>query len=87
MMHFLNKFKFIFLAFLILSTANLFSQTNTKFKVVLDPGHGGKDFGANYYGFIEKNIALKVALKVGRNLEKYNDIQVIIHEVPMFLLS
>jgi N-acetylmuramoyl-L-alanine amidase len=76
-MYFLNKFKFIFFAVLLLSTANLFSQTNTKFKVVLDPGHGGKDFGANYYGFIEKNIALKVALKVGRNLEKHNDIQVI----------
>lgn len=76
-MYFLNKFKFIFFAVLLLSSANLFSQTNTKFKVVLDPGHGGKDFGANYYGFIEKNIALKVALKVGRNLEKYNDIQVI----------
>lgn len=77
MMYFLNKFKFIFFALLFVSTVNIFSQTNTKFKVVLDPGHGGKDFGANYYGFIEKNIALKVALKVGRNLEKYNDIQVI----------
>ncbi len=54
-----------------------FSQSNEKFKVVLDAGHGGKDFGANYYGFIEKNIALNVALKIGKILEKNPNIQVI----------
>jgi N-acetylmuramoyl-L-alanine amidase len=42
----------------------------TKFKVILDAGHGGKDFGAVYHGSIEKNIALKTALKVGEILEK-----------------
>ena len=40
-----------------------------KFKVVLDAGHGGKDYGAVYHGNIEKNIALKTALKVGAILE------------------
>lgn len=52
-------------------------QSNTKFKVVLDAGHGGKDFGANYHGFIEKNIALSVVLKVGKLLEKDRNIDVI----------
>ena len=33
-----------------------------KFKVVLDAGHGGKDYGAVYHGNIEKNIALKTTL-------------------------
>ncbi len=48
-----------------------------KFKVVLDAGHGGKDFGASYHGFAEKNIALAVALKVGKLLEKNPNIDVI----------
>jgi len=43
---------------------------NTKFKVVLDAGHGGKDYGATYHGNVEKNIALKTVLKVGEILEK-----------------
>lgn len=47
-----------------------FAQGNSKFRVVLDPGHGGKDYGAIYHGYIEKNIALNVALKVGKLLEK-----------------
>ncbi len=47
-----------------------FAQGNSKFRVVLDPGHGGKDYGAIYHGYIEKNIALNVALKVGKILEK-----------------
>lgn len=46
-----------------------YSQTS-KFKVVLDAGHGGKDYGAVYHGNIEKNIALKTMLKVGEILEK-----------------
>lgn len=64
---------FIFL----FSTLSLFSQNNGKFKVVLDAGHGGKDFGANYHSHVEKKIVLAVVLKVGDILEKYSDIQVV----------
>lgn len=53
------------------------AQGNSKFRVVLDAGHGGKDFGAIYHGFIEKHIALDVVLKVGKILEKQSDVQVI----------
>lgn len=49
----------------------------SKFKVVLDAGHGGKDYGAVYHGNIEKNIALKTALKVGTLLENDPQIEVI----------
>ncbi|MGV3696092.1 N-acetylmuramoyl-L-alanine amidase [Flavobacterium sp.] len=48
-----------------------------KFKVTLDAGHGGHDYGAVYHGHIEKNIALAVVLKVGRILEKNSGIEVI----------
>lgn len=58
---------------------NVFSgySQNQKFKVVLDAGHGGKDYGAVYHGNIEKNIALKTALRVGAILEKDPQIDVI----------
>jgi N-acetylmuramoyl-L-alanine amidase len=75
----LNMLKTNNLILIILLFTFVFSsaQTAGKFKVVLDAGHGGKDFGANYYGFVEKTIALNVALKTGKLLEKYNDIEVI----------
>jgi len=76
-MYTLNRFKLFGFFLILLSVSSMFAQSNNKFKVVLDAGHGGKDLGANYYGFIEKNIALAVALKVGKQLEKYPDIQVI----------
>lgn len=70
------KLKLTFFTFIIFCTAS-FGQSSSKFKVVLDPGHGGKDYGAIYHGFIEKNIALNVALKVGKILEKDPAVDVI----------
>ncbi|MCW4470266.1 N-acetylmuramoyl-L-alanine amidase [Flavobacterium sp. MFBS3-15] len=59
------------LAFItLLACCGLYAQGNSKFRVVLDPGHGAKDYGVVYHGFIEKNIVLNVALKVGKILEK-----------------
>ncbi len=48
-----------------------------KFVVVLDAGHGGHDPGNLGNGYLEKNIALKIVLKVGGILEKNPDIKVI----------
>ena len=71
-----TKKKLGLLLFLMVFTVS-FGQDNGKFKVVLDAGHGGKDYGAMYNGFVEKNIALDVTLRVGKILEKESDIQVI----------
>jgi N-acetylmuramoyl-L-alanine amidase len=71
-----TNLKLVFLLF-IMFCATSFGQGNAKFKVVLDAGHGGKDFGAIYHGFVEKNIALNVALKVGKILEQDDNVQVI----------
>ena len=54
-----------------------FSQNNQKFTVILDAGHGGKDFGAVYHGYVEKKVTLAIILKVGKILEKYQDIKII----------
>jgi len=42
-------------------------------KIIIDPGHGGKDPGAMAFGLKEKDIVLKVAQKVKKLLKKkYN---------------
>ncbi len=42
-------------------------------KIIIDPGHGGKDPGAMAFGLKEKDIVLKVAKKVKKLLKKqYN---------------
>ena len=56
-----------------------YTQNNDKpFIVVLDAGHGGKDPGRpTNFGYKEKDIALKIVLKVGENLSKHKNIKVI----------
>ena len=55
------------------------SKNNTKpFIVVLDAGHGGKDPGRpTSFGYKEKDIALDIVLRVGKQLENTDDIEVI----------
>ncbi len=49
-----------------------------KFKVVLDAGHGGHDPGKpSKAGYKESDIALKIVLALGKELEKNKDIEVI----------
>lgn len=38
--------------------------------VVLDAGHGGKDTGAPYFGYDEKDLVLPITLEAGRILEE-----------------
>lgn len=48
-----------------------------KFIVVLDAGHGGHDPGNLGNGYLEKNIALNIVLKVGEILSKNPEVKVI----------
>ena len=67
-----------FLAFFcFFMTASLELAAQKKYVVVLDAGHGGKDPGNTGNGYKEKNIALKVAVAVGKQLEKEDDIKVV----------
>lgn len=45
--------------------------------VVIDAGHGGSDTGASYQGHIEKNLTLKLALKVREALRQNYDAKVL----------
>lgn len=71
------KFKHLALIVALFSISTISAQTNSKFKVVLDAGHGAKDFGAVYHGFVEKNINLGIVLKLGKILEADPNVQVI----------
>ncbi len=50
---------------------------NDEFVVVLDAGHGGHDPGNLGNGYLEKEIALNIVLKVGEQLEKSPNVKVI----------
>ena len=68
----------LILTLLFAGVFTVFGQSkNDKFVVVLDAGHGGKDPGNSYHGFVEKEIALKTTLLVGELLEKEKGFEVI----------
>lgn len=76
-----QKHLIVFLLLLFITTltshSNLHAQDD-KFVVVLDAGHGGKDPGRpTKNGYKEKDIALKVVLELGKQLEKNEDVKVI----------
>lgn len=76
-MRFLNTIKTCFTLLFIFSVLNVFAQSaSNRFVVVLDAGHGGKDPGNSYHGFVEKEIALKTTMKVGKFLERESEIEV-----------
>lgn len=47
-------------------------------KIVIDPGHGGKDPGAMAFGLKEKDIVLSVAKKVARILKEHHRYEVVL---------
>ena len=74
-MYIQNIFKKRLLGLFVFSFFSIFGQTKN-FKITLDAGHGGKDWGATYNGHVEKNISLAVVLKVGEILENQTSMDV-----------
>ena len=75
-MRLISKINSLLLLSISLISFNATAQSGSKFKVTLDAGHGGKDYGAIYNGHIEKNVALAVTLKVGKILESQPNVEV-----------
>ena len=73
-----REIKAVISIFFLFFSINISAQSNSKFIVVLDAGHGGKDPGNSYHGFVEKAIVLKTTLKLEKYLKKDNDIQVVL---------
>jgi N-acetylmuramoyl-L-alanine amidase len=76
MYHANNYNKILTLVILLFLAFSSYSQEN-KYTIVIDPGHGGKDPGNTGNGYLEKNIALKIALGLGEILEKNNNYKII----------
>ena len=81
-----NKLKLLFIAILGLLFSGLLSgyssqteKDESHIKVVLiDPGHGGKDWGASMGNAKEKDIVLDIALKLGNTIKNnFPDIKII----------
>jgi len=66
-----------FLVLLLCTISTIAFGQSSKFKVVLDAGHGGKDFGNSHHGYVEKKIALAVTSKLGKILDKNPNIDVV----------
>lgn len=45
-------------------------------RIVIDPGHGGENLGADHNGYLEKDMSLIVAESMRDELEKYEGIEV-----------
>lgn len=74
----LNIVLILLLSLALNSTVYSQNADNDKFIVVLDAGHGGHDPGKpSKAGYKEKEIALKIALEVGEELEREKDIKVV----------
>lgn len=73
-----TNFIFLFVLFTYsLTFAGSRNNDDHTFVVVLDAGHGGHDPGNLGNGYKEKDIALKIVLEIGRELEKNPNIKVV----------
>ncbi len=73
-------YNILFLFVIFISSTGLNAQNKEVFKVVIDPGHGGKDSGTRGTGRMkktEKDVVLAVGKKVSELLKKHKDIEVI----------
>ncbi|WP_299136057.1 N-acetylmuramoyl-L-alanine amidase [uncultured Tenacibaculum sp.] len=73
----IKNLTFIFFIGITFFTCVTSVNAQKKYVVVLDAGHGGKDPGNLGNGYREKNIALRVALDVGKELLTSRDIKVV----------
>ena len=76
-MSYINNYNRILTFFLLIFYAFSSNSQENKHTIVIDPGHGGKDPGNTGNGYLEKNIALKIALGLGEVLEKNNNYNII----------
>ena len=72
-----NNYNRILTFLLLLFLAFSLNSQQNKYTIVIDPGHGGKDPGNTGNGYLEKNIALRIALGLGEILEKNDNYNII----------
>ncbi|MDY0932594.1 N-acetylmuramoyl-L-alanine amidase [Chryseobacterium sp. CFBP8996] len=60
------------------SAALLSFSTETKKIIVIDAGHGGNDFGANFNGISEKDMVLNIAQQIKKASDKDGKYEVVL---------
>lgn len=67
----------VILAVMALKTDSLRADTSEEeIVIVIDPGHGGSQKGAEYNGLMEKDINMKVSLELAAELSRYDNIKI-----------
>lgn len=66
----------VFAFFLLLGVFPIQALADEPIVIVLDPGHGGENLGAEYKQYIEKNMTLVVANAMAEELRKYDGVEV-----------
>lgn len=57
-------------------STDVMADENEDIVIVIDPGHGGSQNGADYNGRLEKDITLKVSRLMAEELRKYDGVKV-----------
>lgn len=84
----IHYFNFILISIITFSIGWLFADTAVFAKepiiIVIDPGHGGENLGAQYENFTEKEMTMIVARTMKEELEKYENVVVYLtHETDL----
>lgn len=66
----------IFLSFIWLQTSLPVYAKEDPVVIVIDPGHGGDNLGAEFEEYTEKDMTMTVALAMKKELEKYDNVTV-----------
>lgn len=66
----------IFMIFFMAGTDAAVAYAQEPYVIVIDPGHGGENLGAQYEGYTEKEMTMTVAMAMKEELEKYENVVV-----------
>ncbi|GFI44706.1 sporulation-specific N-acetylmuramoyl-L-alanine amidase [Lachnospiraceae bacterium] len=76
-----KKYLFLFIMSVLFFGTGLFlmplsARADEPLVIVIDPGHGGENLGAQYEGYVEKEMTMRVARAMQEELCKYEGVEV-----------
>lgn len=79
-----KAFSILGLLLIVLALPVMTAYADEPVVVVIDPGHGGENLGAEYDGYTEKNMTMVVARAMKEELQKYDGVEVYLtHETDV----
>lgn len=72
----LTTFLSVLLIFIACMLPAITASADEPLIIVIDPGHGGENLGAEYDGYTEKEITMPMAVAMKEELEKYDNVKV-----------